>query len=362
MIRMLTLPAETVIAASGLVSLLLGVGHLLRRAENRDVTFSFTLCTVGLLQIVGANLPPTADWGTPGGLFWIHAHSALKLALGPLLLFFFADLAGNTRSLRARDSAHFLPALLLVPVLLVLGPPVAPDFLAAARLDSTRQVFRITATASTASVALYVVLGILRFDLGSIWRAPWGRPALGVALGILCLLPALASWVLFWISPDPVYLKGAHVAGAVLIGAYVISAERYPGLFQTFRAQSRRFGKSILAGLDLPALEVRLQALMEEEFVYRDEDLTLPRLAALMDLTVHQLSRLLNEHIGQNFPTFVNGRRVVEARQLLLRYPDRTTLSIGMEVGFNSYTAFHTAFTRAEGIPPGKFRRRVSDS
>ena len=347
------------ILASGAMGVLLGIGHLLRTAENRSLTFGLVILAVGLLQIAGSQLPPASLWNVGRAQALLQIHSALKLLLGPLLFFFFEDLAGINRRFRARDLAHFLPCALWSAV--VLFPEALAGPQQTSTLATATEVIRYSVTGSTTIVAAYIVLGVLRFDLVSLWHTPWGRPAFGFALAVVCLLPALASWMLFWMNPDPAFLYGAHLAGAGVIFLFVVLAERFPGLFLTIRAESRRFGKSQLEGLDLRLLELRLRALMVEEFVYRDEQLTLPRLATLMDLSVHQLSRLLNEHVGQSFPSFVNGHRVAEARELLQKHPDRTSLSIGMEVGFNSYTAFHAAFSRVEGVPPGKFRRRTSE-
>lgn len=115
--------------------------------------------------------------------------------------------------------------------------------------------------------------------------------------------------------------------------------------------------KSHLAGLDAEYLSESLLSLMEEESLYRDEDLSLPGLSEKLGVTAHQLSELLNRQHNQNFKSFVNSFRLREARELLIREPERTVLSIALEVGFGSKSTFNRAFAREEGRSPEAFRR-----
>jgi AraC-like DNA-binding protein len=43
--------------------------------------------------------------------------------------------------------------------------------------------------------------------------------------------------------------------------------------------------------------------------------------------------------------------------KLLLRDPQRSLLDIALEVGYDTDTALSRAFKRAEGVPPGTWRR-----
>ncbi len=333
------------------MALLLGLGQSLGSGDRR-LLLGAILGTVGLLQLAGAVLPETSAWSGPTGSYIVLFHTQSKLVLGPLLLFFFRDLAGRSATSHGVTFAAFLPAgvfLIGVAVWLTLGGPPEPT-------TATEQ-FRLLATGSTVFVSVCIVAGAALFDPTSLRQAPSRQKVLGLIIAVVCLLPATVSSVWFWFSPEAVVLKYAHLAGAALLGVFVVLVERDRDFLLRVRSLSRTYARSRTAGLDVEATRERLRLLMEVERVYRDEELTLPRLAARAELTVHQLSAFLNEHLDVNFPNFVNGYRIAEARELLRRHPDRTSLSIGMEVGFNSYTAFHTAFRRLAGMPPGRFRR-----
>lgn len=113
---------------------------------------------------------------------------------------------------------------------------------------------------------------------------------------------------------------------------------------------------NLLNNLNLPAVDQKLKTLFEEDKVYLDEDLRLPSLAEEIGISVHHLSAFINEYLGLSFNRFVNTYRVQEAKRMLLEEPERTVLSIGMAVGFNSTSAFHRAFFTETGLTPKQFR------
>jgi len=102
----------------------------------------------------------------------------------------------------------------------------------------------------------------------------------------------------------------------------------------------------------------KLQAFMKSEKPYLESELTLTKLAEQLDIPPHHLSQMLNESLNQNFFDFVNSYRVEEARRLL-QDPEKsafTVLAVAEEAGFNSKTAFNTAFKRFTGETPTEYR------
>lgn len=123
----------------------------------------------------------------------------------------------------------------------------------------------------------------------------------------------------------------------------------------------RRYATSKLGGLDIPSLLVRLNHLLENERVYRNEELTLKDLAERLDVNPHQLSELLNAKLNVNFRQLLVNHRLQEAETLLVKAPEKTVLEIALAVGFNSKTAFNVAFKKAHGINPTQYRNRKSE-
>ena len=117
-----------------------------------------------------------------------------------------------------------------------------------------------------------------------------------------------------------------------------------------------QYTSSKLGGLDVEALLLRLDEMLERDRIYRDEHLSLKKLAGLLGITAHQLSELLNSRLNVSFPALLVNYRVRAAAALLLEAPEKTALAIGLEVGFNSKTAFNVAFKKVRGESPTQFR------
>lgn len=130
-------------------------------------------------------------------------------------------------------------------------------------------------------------------------------------------------------------------------------------LFQIDR-DGKHYERSRIHGINSDIIEKRLKALMEEEKAFCDEDITLKNIAEELSITTHQLSELLNSKLQINFKTLINTYRVEEAKRLLSDEPERTVLSIGFAVGFNSRSNFNTVFYKFTGKTPSEFRAQHS--
>jgi AraC-like DNA-binding protein len=148
-----------------------------------------------------------------------------------------------------------------------------------------------------------------------------------------------------------------------MISVFLVT-QRNPDYQRLLRSITRKhqYEKSQIKGLNISLIVERLVELMEDEKIFAVEDLTLGNLAGELGISGHQLSEILNREMKKNFSTFINEYRIREAKQLLLEYPGRSILAIGISAGFNSATTFNAAFLKAEGITPGKYRKIKTDN
>ncbi len=154
---------------------------------------------------------------------------------------------------------------------------------------------------------------------------------------------------------------GANLAGLLVIAAFLVS-QRHPKILQLLmiEAEKKQHGRSLLDGMNVDEMVLKLERLMETERMYSDDQLTLRDLADELALTPHQLSQLLNDRLGTNFNAFVNQYRIREACEILLNQPEKTVLAVCLEVGFNSKSSFYEAFARFTGTSPQNYRKRGS--
>ena len=127
-----------------------------------------------------------------------------------------------------------------------------------------------------------------------------------------------------------------------------------PELLDELQESKKR--KSQLTGINIQRALANLNHIMIKEKKYIDPSLSLASLAELIHLSTHQLSELLNHEIGLNFNSYVMEFRVKEAINLLEKEPNKTILSIALSVGFNSNSAFYTAFKKVTGKSPSFYR------
>ena len=89
--------------------------------------------------------------------------------------------------------------------------------------------------------------------------------------------------------------------------------------------------------------------------LFKDPELTLPKLASLTSIHTHKLSHLINQQSGKGFPEYINSLRLEEARNLL-RTSDMKVAAVAFECGFNSLSSFYTHFKKSDGMTPSEFR------
>jgi AraC-like DNA-binding protein len=119
---------------------------------------------------------------------------------------------------------------------------------------------------------------------------------------------------------------------------------------------SIKYARSALSEDLAGALVEELEELMAEESPFRDPDLTLAELATRLQVSTNYLSQAINQHAGRNFFDFVNGYRVADTLAPLAD-TERGILAIAMDAGFNSKSAFYTAFRKHQGMTPGQYRK-----
>ena len=120
----------------------------------------------------------------------------------------------------------------------------------------------------------------------------------------------------------------------------------------------KKYEKSSLSEAVEDAVLTKLMGLLTTEKPYLQNDLSLPKLARQLNTNPHHLSQLLNDRLDQNFFDWLATHRIAEAQRLL---SDPATAHLKIDeiaerVGYNSPSAFHTAFKRLTNQTPAQFR------
>ena len=106
-------------------------------------------------------------------------------------------------------------------------------------------------------------------------------------------------------------------------------------------------------------MKARLKELMQDKKPHLNADLNLDELSAMLNLSRHHASQLINEHFHLNFYEFINRYRIQEAKALLKGEKALSVEEVAFKSGFNNRISFYRAFKKSEGLSPTKFRDHV---
>jgi AraC-like DNA-binding protein len=299
-----------------------------------------------IAHVIDGYRPGVAEHATPliwamsvatTGLFWAFAHAL------------FAD--------ERRFSPHRLWPTLALVVLWALArfmpPEICRPFWLAFNLASVGLVLH----------ALSVIWRGWRGDL-VVQRRRLRGPVMIAAAGYILLLSAQdVAWAtgLPWLYA-PGVLQALALAVLALAGAVTLLRAE-PQLVVPPTATGEAVKPFPALALDLTPADrlvlARLETAMDQDEVWRGEDLSISALAALVGAPEHRLRRLINGVLGhRNFADYVNGRRI-EAAKVALAAPDlalKSISTIAYDLGFASLGPFNRAFRAATGVTPTAWR------
>ncbi len=116
-----------------------------------------------------------------------------------------------------------------------------------------------------------------------------------------------------------------------------------------------KYARSALTTDHAAKLAARLETAMQKDTLYLDPTLSLQKLSQHVGALPNQVSQTLNQEIGASFFDYV-ARWRIEASKPLITAGDASVLTVALEVGFNSRSAFYKAFKREAGMTPKGYR------
>lgn len=219
-------------------------------------------------------------------------------------------------------------------------------------------IFKIFAIASIGQIIVYH-LWLMKVLLSSL-KGSGGKNIIYITLTI-SFLSAISSATVIpgYILGNVNLIRFSALFISICVIITYLTGVRYPDFLQMLTMKVKRgiYSRSLLTGLNVDSLMLKLESLMTEKNLYREDTINLADTAASLGITHHQLSQLLNERLSMNFNTYINSYRIEEAKKLLVANPDRTVLTIAYEVGFNSKSSFYESFTKITGITPVEYRK-----
>jgi len=115
----------------------------------------------------------------------------------------------------------------------------------------------------------------------------------------------------------------------------------------------KKYGKHHLDDDSIVRDILKIEKIMAKEKPFLDPELNLTVLAGKLEITRNRLSMILNECKKQKFYDFINNFRIDEAKRLMAsKSCSGNILQIAFDSGFNSKSAFYSAFKGITGTTP----------
>ncbi len=104
-----------------------------------------------------------------------------------------------------------------------------------------------------------------------------------------------------------------------------------------------------------------LLSLLENEEVFKMQDLTLDTLASKLNTNITYVSQIINKEFGCNFNTLINRYRISYCKKLIERHKNSKILmkQLGFESGFASQSTFYSSFKSEVGITPLQYQKAI---
>jgi AraC-like DNA-binding protein len=315
----------------------------------------------------------------------------IPLTFGPLLYLYTSYLVSERVRFRKMDLLHFLPFVLITLVYFIFFQDVV-DFSDETFLRQDEYLWvRVSfALVFFASVIVYTVLTFVKLitfrrNIYSQFsyhdhrlRLFWVNfiAVLFSLSGLVVILAGAYNAMMFQRLIDTSLLS--HVGLTTVAYAISYFGLRQPSLFRIEYADAveeevlslkpkssgeEKDNKPRFTEEEAKALTERLIVHMSEERPYLNPELTLGELSAQINLAKHELTELLNVHIGKNFFSFVNEFRLKAVIRRLANpdYDHLTIIAIANDCGFNSKSTFNSLFKQHTSHTPSDYKRMLRE-
>lgn len=178
---------------------------------------------------------------------------------------------------------------------------------------------------------------------------PYIRSILYILIGLIPIVITMNNRIAL---PSPMVL--AQHGKAQLSLAY---AEAHTAV--TIKEKTER--KPLLTTEQHREVYAKLEQLLNEKQLYRDEELSLEKLAAHMGINRHYISETLNLYAKKPFYRYINEYRIAEVIKILQEPQQKPTrlLTVAYDSGFKTKASFNQYFKAITGKTPSAYLKEL---
>jgi AraC-like DNA-binding protein len=352
----------------GLIALMLALGQLLlKKKDAKNYLFAAGIFLNGTYQLTVSSyffLEPET-WLTLYPFLYAYGRFAVY-GLVPLFYFYFKHLPDKTFTFKWSILLHLIPAISVVFMLLLGGTYPVDDAIIPGDYENYIYehvaVGRYVSIGSMAVVIIYCLLLLKHYNVLYKITKPNNRNNLLAVVVIPAFSVFIVLWYFSYRSFEEFGYNFFKLRFAILNIFIMVISYRYPFILNIIKLEAYRgyYLKSHIENIHVDSVLEKLELLMNRDNIFSDHSLTVKKTACMLELSVHQLSEILNTKLGKTFNTYIQEKRINEAKKLLTTRPDMKVLEISLECGFNSLSNFNTTFKKIVGSSPTHYRKQGS--
>jgi len=304
----------------------------------------------------------------------LFVSTTFSFLYGPLLYFYSKRIMCNYK-FKLVDALHLLPSVIL---LIYIFP-----YYIMSRLEKFNEVFDqentllpgahmiIIVKILSLSIYTYLLLRIYYKNKAqlshndSMVRHLWKRNIIALH-GLYTLAYIIFATVLVKIINIPIlfHLQSLVMVSVVFYVAYIsyIRPEIFMGKIKLGDPSKLfKYKKSGLTPSYSVELKIKLMKLLDEDKIYKENDISLQYLSEKMDTTRHNTSQVINEHFEMSFSELMNNCRIIEAADIFQKdsYNSLSIIEVAYEVGFNNKVSFNKSFKKQFELTPSEYIRSL---
>jgi AraC-like DNA-binding protein len=317
-------------------SLLLMIYSLSTSKGNRTTNYLFAFLVFVLTLRVSKSIILTYSDGIHDFLLTIGLSGFM--AIGPAYYLYTQSIIKRKFTLSSKDSIHLLPAIIFTFLWVKL------DF-----IRTNGDVWHLFYRSILLQYMIYIVLSVQTFN-----ALKDSHPKIRRDLSIIgwFLLAIWFSYALNEVAGFP-YISGAILYSLLIYFSIIILINK--GFLIDMTAP--KYAKSGVDETVTSKLAENLVRILSDESIITDSQLSMKKLSKLLNASPHATSQVLNEATGFTFFELIADRRISIACKKLLNNKEEPIAQIAYGVGYNSLSAFNTAFKKQMNVTPSQYRK-----
>jgi putative ABC transport system permease protein len=335
----------------------------INRAANRFLALALVTMVLWITRALGIDVGLSTyiiNWS------WLPLQ--FSLALGPLIYFYVLKITRPAYKFRLKDLLHFSPLLLELGAQALAVRDSIRTGAATYETQIFQQLNPVLHLLAFISVSIYLYLSHkligrfynhLKFTGGDRYRHElrWLHNLLkGFTLLWLLWIPVTAADYFYYHNQlsvhayYPLYLLLAALTIWIGAATFLRQEASVPAAAPSFLKPQLPF--------ELRQKGSWLKKVVKTNCYYEDPELSLVSLAEKLELTTHELSRIINTALKKSFNDFINEYRVGDVIRKMQdpAYDHITLLGIAYDSGFNSKSTFNLIFKKMTGKTPAEYK------